>query len=94
MKSSYYDLFELMGREHGLYLLESELQEIIYMAQQVGWVSIDDYLPDNKKMVLGLTVKGDIVAAFNENNDWYRDNGEWLSGITHWMEQPFPPSNQ
>jgi hypothetical protein len=32
--SAYYELFELMSREHGLILLETELQEIVQVAAQ------------------------------------------------------------
>ncbi len=35
MESIYYDLFELMSREHGVILLDTELQEIVQVAAKI-----------------------------------------------------------
>lgn len=35
MKPLYYDLFELMSREHGLTLLDTEMQEIVQVCLEI-----------------------------------------------------------
>lgn len=95
-----------MKEEHGLTLLESEMQEIRNICTE--WISVDDRLPDKWEEVLvwAKKIEGEIYYEVDSPScvkvvfdtidrsplvDW--DYYEVLAiGITHWMPLPEPPT--
>jgi len=104
----YYPLFKFFSDEHGLTLLDSQLQDVIHECKKFieptspsvkagGWVSVDDGLPLTGKRVLCITTSGFISVGYNYRDVWeMNDCGESFASrgytVTHWHPIPTPPN--
>ena len=59
------------------------------------WISVDDKLPKRFEVVLVAGVETDTVCAIHEPDGWLvQYEGEWVTGVTHWMPLPEPPNKE
>jgi len=68
----------------GLWKANAKLQ-----AEIPRWVSVDDELPEQDKLVLIFTNEGILIARTSIDHGW-----QFLSSditVTHWMSLPTPP---
>ena len=68
-------------------------QELSKDTEVLGWIDVNDGLPDTVRSVLVYTGKVVGWAFFNSDKKWV-DCGDcsFYEGITHWSELPKPPN--
>lgn len=92
-------LFEFFAQEHGLTLLESQMNDIINEvgACQDSWVKCSDRLPEDGThgVIAYIADRGTvIVCSYVGDFSLARvssENGFEHHGVTHWMPLPDPP---
>ena len=64
-------------------------------AQQGGWISVEDRLPETETTVLICTKRGDIFSSWasNEGVFWFYGEEE-DNRVTHWQPLPQPPKGE
>lgn len=93
--SPWYPLFEHVHREHGLILLDSELQEIANAVSKCApaWNDVRDFLPDSDITIIVHHPNNDepVWLGFHDGETWRDVNGEEIA-VSHWREMPEPPA--
>ena len=64
--------------------------EEVFEAENDGWISVDDRLPENEDNLLCIGQSG-IIKIASYKGDFYNVIGMKMSTITHWMPLPKPP---
>ena len=65
-------------------------------AEQQGWISVNERLPDDGVDVIVIADSRNIGFAWHDYRGWYDSNHGWIkiSKITHWHPLPEPPQAQ
>ena len=66
------------------------------------WISVEDGLPasDISRCLVCCVASGEIQLAsvvlgtISGATFRYEDDNDWISGVTHWMPLPAPPTTQ
>jgi len=103
----YYPLFKFFSDEHGLSLLDSQLQDVIHECKKFiepaspsvkadGWVSVEDELPKVGQKVDLWLVPDDEEKSYRMTWTWEKESTARITingcKVTHW--QPFAPPKQ
>jgi len=103
----YYPLFKFFSDEHGLSLLDSQLQDVIHECKKFiepaspsvkadGWVSVEDELPKVGQKVDLWLVPDDEEKSYRMTWTWEKESTARITingcKVTHW--QPFTPPKQ
>lgn len=97
---NYQKLFDYFSREHGLTLLETEMQEICNIVNDMQWISVEDELPENADggkqniKVLAYGYSGSpFECVYNPLLQIFMDNFKWqeIKWITYWQPLPKAP---
>ena len=62
------------------------VQRAIKAAVQAGWVSVDDYLPDEYDDLIVLDEDMNYSYAYRKGENWVSDSN--VGVVTHWMPLP------
>ena len=66
-------------------------------ANNAGWISVKDRLPEVGKVVLAFGTRSATTCQFqgitNKNNLWWW-KGHTIKKVTHWMPLPEPPKEE
>ena len=104
----YYPLFKFFSDEHGLSLLDSQLQDVIHECKKFiepaspsvkadGWVSVEDGLPEKGERVIVCTDNWVVACCYiNIHGEWKMayDSSLFHGKITHYQPLPNPPKQQ
>ena len=74
-----------------------ELGKLYDEATKPHWISVEDELPNNYEPVIAAFDRHFARVCFHCGDTWYLDNppvAEPMSGITHWMPLPQPPTEE
>lgn len=63
--------------------------------QEFKWISVKDRLPEWGDFILVFGSHSIAWLAQYREDDKFHDieDGDWLTGITHWMQLPLPPND-
>ena len=85
------DLIDFSGENKTTTVLKCAYKEAIAAAPEypadVGWISVDERLPDSKEMIICARKKNDGEWALDLN--YWTVSNRWAKEYTHWM--PLPP---
>jgi len=56
------------------------------------WVNVDEYLPTPSTFIICFDGRNVQEGFLREDGKWSRDDHQLISGVTHWMPMPNPPS--
>jgi len=97
MKYNYQELFSYMTQEHGVTLLQTEMQDLIDVVEKTKWIKVEDELPPLKTYVIGYVVNLYGRGKNYVSEVYFSSQQKWLieenyeCTVTHWMPLPEPP---
>ena len=97
-QDNYQELFSYMIQNHGVTLLQTEMEDLIDVVEKSRWIKIEDELPPIECYVIGYvlpkcgkTKKSVAEVYLTKSQKWLmEENYECI--VTHWMPLPDPPN--
>ena len=80
------------GHEHNCSLHGCAiLREAADRLERVGWISVEEWLPDTFTSVIVCRPGGKAEAGMRDLNGWWKVYGTRTKQVTHWMPMPAAP---
>ena len=97
-QDNYQELFSYMTQNHGVTLLQTEMQDLIDVVEKSKWIKVEDELPPLRTYVIAYVVnlfgKGQKFVSevyFSSDQEWIINEDDKCI-VTHWMPLPDPPN--
>lgn len=93
LEECFYDVYNRIDGPDGFsYETVERIVREMMAEQNPCWISVDDKLPQSGYDVL-ICAEGNVFPGYynTDTGKWHDENGNLVSGVTHWMIIPHAP---